>query len=162
MHHNDYLITVTWQLTSICVTIHSRPYYISAHGYLPTDYIYILACLTFPKCLKYNTLFNIWTRCRYHCTSDKIRTFFVGLLGHVCCDTNLHILFNNSWLYLDAAYNFFVVLMYMPKSIACSRCLSTKLLIFTKLALSLIVDIMYVWLLCKARCLITLCCDACR
>ena len=61
---------------NMCST-HSRHYYNPAYGYLPTDYIYTLACFTFPKCFIYNTLFKALTRCRCHCTSDIIRKFFL-------------------------------------------------------------------------------------
>jgi len=43
----------------------------------------------------------------------NIRKFFVGLLGHDYCHTNLHILINNFRLYTGAAYNFCVVLLYV-------------------------------------------------
>ena len=51
----------------------------------------------------------------------NIRKFFVGLLGHDCCHTNLHILFNNFRLYTGAAYNFCVVLLYIYICLSLSR-----------------------------------------
>ena len=58
---------------------------------------------------KYNTLFKAWTRCRYHCTRDKDLEVFVGILGHVCCATNLHVLFNNSRLYPGRNWNVTII-----------------------------------------------------
>ena len=123
------------QLTSICVSFHPFPTLLQLSLRLPSHWLYLyIGCLKFPKCFKYNTLFNALTRCRCHCTSDKhYKVFFVGLLATVCCYTNLHILFNNSRLYPSVAYDYFFVLTYRPKSITCSRCLNTKLHILTKL-----------------------------
>jgi len=52
---------------------------------------------------------------------QTLGSFFVALLGHVCCYTNLHILFNNSRLYPGVAYNYFFVLTYRPNRITQSR-----------------------------------------
>ena len=114
-HHKDYLITVMWQLMCLFPSI--------------PDTTTTQPTVTFP---------SVHWRALHFAELDvvrvlNIRTFFVGLLGHDSCHTNLHILIINFRLYTGAPYNFCVVLLYiyMPKSIACSRCL--KLHVSTKL-----------------------------
>ena len=71
---------------------------------------HFLNVLNITHCLKHELDVDIIVR------ETKIWKFFVGILKHVCCATNLHVLFNNSRLYPGAAYKFFVVLVYIGLS----------------------------------------------
>ena len=94
----DLLTVSSSSLLYVSVSIHSRLYYstfpltISIYWRV-SHFLNVLNVLNITHCSKHELDVDIIVR------ETKIWKFFVGILGHVCCGTNLHVLFNNSRLY---------------------------------------------------------------